>query len=372
MKTLMIVITFAICYIPVLLIMGLTPYLTRKTESFGVTIPENIYYDPQVKKIRDGYKKNALVFGGIIAVAVLLVALNQNENIGALVLTGGMFVEIALMLCLYAVGHKKMKELKEKSNWMPNRPQRVVLDTEFRKKRVRVSPLWFLLYFAAIVLTVGIGLYMYDIMPDKVPMQYNMNGEVTRWADKSYKLLLFAPLMQVFITVLMAFVYWTIGKAKQQVDVAQPMRSIEQNRIFRYRWSAFTVFSGLAVIMLFGFMQISILGVVKSPWLIISIPMVISLVIVISSIILSITTGQGGSRISVESNEFNNVVNRDDDKHWKFGIFYYNPDDPALFVEKRFGIGWTNNFARPLSWVMIIGLVIILILISYAAKFLAG
>jgi len=24
---------------------------------------------------------------------------------------------------------------------------------------------------------------------------------------------------------------------------------------------------------------------------------------------------------------------------------YLNPDDPALFVPKRFGIGWTNNYA---------------------------
>lgn len=372
MKTIMIIMTFAICYIPVLLIMVLTPYLTRKTESFGITIPENTYYDPQVKKIRDGYKNNTLVFGGIVAATALLVALSQNDNISAVVLPGGVFVEIALLFWFYAVGHRKMKELKEKNNWKPNRPQRVVLDTEFRKKRVRISPLWFLLYFAVIVVTVGLGLYMYDIMPDKVPMQYNMNGEVTRWADKSYKLLLFGPLMQVFITMLMAFAYWTIGKAKQQVDVAHPMRSIEQNRIFRYSWSAFTVFSGLAMIILFGFMQISILGIVKKPWLITAVPMVIALSIIISAIILSITTGQGGSKISVESDEFNNVVNRDDDRHWKFGIFYYNPDDPALFVEKRFGIGWTNNFARPLSWIIIIGLVVILILISYATKFLAG
>ena len=40
------------------------------------------------------------------------------------------------------------------------------------------------------------------------------------------------------------------------------------------------------------------------------------------------------------------VGDRTPDVCWKLGIFYFNPDDPALFVEKRFGIGWTVNFAN--------------------------
>ena len=33
--------------------------------------------------------------------------------------------------------------------------------------------------------------------------------------------------------------------------------------------------------------------------------------------------------------------------HYRCGVFYVNPDDPRLWVEKRFGIGWTLNYARP-------------------------
>lgn len=47
------------------------------------------------------------------------------------------------------------------------------------------------------------------------------------------------------------------------------------------------------------------------------------------------------------------------DEHWKWGIFYYNPGDPALLVEKRLGFGYTFNFARGLAWV-ILGLVTII------------
>jgi hypothetical protein len=40
------------------------------------------------------------------------------------------------------------------------------------------------------------------------------------------------------------------------------------------------------------------------------------------------------------------------DECWKWGQFYYNPDDPSLLVERRFGIGYTFNFARWQSWLV--------------------
>ena len=42
-----------------------------------------------------------------------------------------------------------------------------------------------------------------------------------------------------------------------------------------------------------------------------------------------------------------------DPKHWKLLIFYYNPDEPRLFVAKRFGSPMTLNFARPMAWVIV-------------------
>lgn len=37
----------------------------------------------------------------------------------------------------------------------------------------------------------------------------------------------------------------------------------------------------------------------------------------------------------------------DNDRYYKWGMFYYNPDDPAVLVDKRFGIGMDFNYA---SW----------------------
>ena len=41
------------------------------------------------------------------------------------------------------------------------------------------------------------------------------------------------------------------------------------------------------------------------------------------------------------------------DACWKYGLFYFNPDDSALFVERRVGIGYTINFAHASAWIVI-------------------
>jgi hypothetical protein len=46
------------------------------------------------------------------------------------------------------------------------------------------------------------------------------------------------------------------------------------------------------------------------------------------------------------------------DRCWKLGIFYFNPADPAIFLEKRFGIGYTINFGNRTTW-LFIGLIVV-------------
>jgi uncharacterized membrane protein len=65
---------------------------------------------------------------------------------------------------------------------------------------------------------------------------------------------------------------------------------------------------------------------------------------------------------------------RDDDRYWYGDFFYNNPDDPAVFVPKRYGLGWTVNFGQPMGKLILIGtlllplvLVILTVLVSGTA-----
>lgn len=53
---------------------------------------------------------------------------------------------------------------------------------------------------------------------------------------------------------------------------------------------------------------------------------------------------------------------------WKWGQIYYNPDDPSIWVEKRFGLGYTFNFARWQSWALLAGLLGLPLAISLIAS----
>jgi uncharacterized membrane protein len=57
-----------------------------------------------------------------------------------------------------------------------------------------------------------------------------------------------------------------------------------------------------------------------------------------------------------------------DDIHWKWGFIYYNLNDNKVLVPKRYGIGWTLNFANRWSYVSIAVLIIILYIIKHYAR----
>ena len=49
--------------------------------------------------------------------------------------------------------------------------------------------------------------------------------------------------------------------------------------------------------------------------------------------------------------------------NWKMGIFYYNPSDERKFPPKPNGMGWTLNFANPLSVASFILLLVVIFII---------
>lgn len=145
---------------------------------------------------------------------------------------------------------------------------------------------------------------------------------------------------------------------KQRINPSNPKKSIEQSKIFRRRMSAFNI--GIAILLSVQLLvtQFSILMYVSEA-LITIINFLFLAIILIWVLIFSFKTGQGGSQIKLDSEEKTTFIMHDEDSYWKFGIIYFNPDDPSLFVEKRFGIGVTVNFAKPLAWIFIIGIFVI-------------
>lgn len=46
------------------------------------------------------------------------------------------------------------------------------------------------------------------------------------------------------------------------------------------------------------------------------------------------------------------------------GAFYINRDDPSIFVEKRFGIGYTINFGNPKAVALLVAFLAIIAFVA--------
>lgn len=350
-----------VLFFPIVFISVFIPYVTRKTESFGVSIPEDAYHSDELKMMRKKYAWQTAVFG-VVVMAVWLIYAVMISSVESPVFLVALFVFMIGSFLIYLLYHNRMKALKEREKWHEARSERVAIDTGFRNQKVALSIGWFAIPLGLSLVTLMLTYVFYDQVPSEIAMHYNLEGHVNRWAKKSYRSVLSFPILQLYITALFLFINTMIARSKQQIDAANPEKSAQQNQTFRRRWSGFNFITGTAMVLMFSFTQLSYFISINP-----TIQMIVSTVVVgfiiVGAIVLSFTTGQGGSRVRTAKSKKGTTINRDDDRYWKLGQFYFNPNDPAIWVEKRFGVGWTVNFAHPAGWGSLIAIILIAILI---------
>jgi len=70
---------------------------------------------------------------------------------------------------------------------------------------------WHLYAFVAVICLVVIsfliGIVSWSGLPDIIPTHFNFEGQPDSWGNKSFLTLFFAPVLQVFMTALFAFIY---------------------------------------------------------------------------------------------------------------------------------------------------------------------
>ena len=59
---------------------------------------------------------------------------------------------------------------------------------------------------------------------------------------------------------------------------------------------------------------------------------------------------------------------RNDPDNYKWGFFYYNPNDHRVFVSRKKGIGLSLNWANPYAYPIIFGVVLFAVLMGEILK----
>jgi len=55
-------------------------------------------------------------------------------------------------------------------------------------------------------------------------------------------------------------------------------------------------------------------------------------------------------RKTAHHSQYLRMISDTNPQHWKLVFIYYNPENPKLWVNKRSGLPFTLNFARPAAW----------------------
>jgi uncharacterized membrane protein len=171
-------------------------------------------------------------------------------------------------------------------------------------------------------------------IPPRFPVHWNAAGEVNGWATRSfwgvYGLLGLAAVVSA-VLLLFAYATWHWSESPHA-------RSSPQQR----RAAAYTCLAAawlLAVV--FGFTAQAPL--LRRPHRIV-LPVAIAVPLFVVVLLLI------AWRAHPAGDEHRR---REHENHWVAGLFYYNPYDPAVMVPKRFGLGYTFNFANRRAWWML-------------------
>jgi uncharacterized membrane protein len=300
-----------------------------------------------------------LLAGGFLAAASALGFRLWGSAQGAIGFSAALFGCLPAGFLLYLACRRRAKRLKEEMGWGAGAEAALlVVDTESPLEDT-LSPAWLLLYLLIPVLTAMALALAWPYAADPVPLHYDALGRVDRTAPKTIAAVLPPLFSQALILLVCAGAFFAVRHGKRQIDAADAEASRSRERRFRRIMSASVLFGGALVGAFFGGLQILTL-LDLSARLIIALGLALTLGIALGAVLLFALVGQGGSRLKAPAKARPGAANRDDDRYWKLGCFYRNGEDPAVCVEKRFGLGYTLNWARPASWI-ILGVLLLVI-----------
>ncbi len=269
--------------------------------------------------------------------------------------------------------HKKVQAWKRQLPRESGSSQEIVVDLNSRKKGLLIPNA--IIIFSNLVIIGGTALITwlnYQRIPDAFPIHWGINFEPDRFATKSVKTVFGLLGVQLVMTLIFVIVNYSVKSAKQALDPKHPSISSLKNRLFRQAWSRFSLLVSILTQLLLSALQFSTVLFSKVPiqWFI-YLTICYTLFVLGYTVALSLKYGQGGERLKMHGipEEKTKAAHRyNEDRYWKLGVFYYNPDDPSIWIEKKFGIGITINFARWQSWATIGGIFLLIVILTWISK----
>ncbi|MBK7583123.1 MAG: DUF1648 domain-containing protein [Myxococcales bacterium] len=283
-------------------------------------------------------------------------------------------VSLATLLPFVAIGWL-LAELvgAVRSATVPTEPRRFRVPlAEAPRAREFVSLPLQIAHVALIALACAGFFFLRSELPGRVPMHFDALGQPNRWGSPGELWVLAAVML--FDYALLWFIVW--GAASERW--ALPSEKPEEYARFALRRRELLV-------RLVETLMLAVNGCIAITWLSIAIGSLpgnrgLLPAGIVAALALSVL-GTVGSlayflgplvRVQAELKKLGGVTLGTHPDGWRWrGLVYFAPDDPALWIPKRYGIGHTLNFARPGAWVFLGFILLLPVIISVATVFMA-
>jgi uncharacterized membrane protein len=308
----------AIVLLAVTVLVLFYPNVTRPDFLFGVTIDPAFRLSPEARRI-------VRRFRFLVAVSAALaigLALASGYMEWELLQVGGFFIAVA-------IAHRRTLEHAAP----PTRIMEADLAAPGEKFPGGIV--------AALVPALSLGALAiwasghWDRLPSQIPVHWGLGGP-DRWISRTPEsvygwLAISATVSLLFMLMAWGILYWS------------RRASTAEGRRFRRLTVQLIVITGY---WMGALAWLALLAPGEANWLagVVLAVVAVYLVLIIRALRHAAATPAG---------------DRTPDACWKLGIFYFNPTDPAVFVAKRFGVGYTFNFANRWSWVMLAALLVV-------------
>jgi uncharacterized membrane protein len=160
-------------------------------------------------------------------------------------------------------------------------------------------------------------------IPARFPLHYDLAGTPDRWAEKTargiYGPLLFAAGLMLLLLLLCVAIFHGARRGRQRAA----MLKLEIAALYFMAYI-------FAIVALMPLLHISLAASL------------------LPTVLFVIGVAAWGYKLARDPEM---PVDPTPDQYWRLGSFYYNPNDPAIFVQKRIGLGYTLNFGNPFSWI---------------------
>lgn len=349
--------TFSLVYLLTAVLGLLQPWFARKNVLFGVVFGSaDVWTEEDAARIRRRYLREAGAGALGIGIAAALFFFFSRPNAGdsAVFFVAAIFAALAVETVAFVAANRRVKRFKvsrgEDRNLVSNR---ITVDTSVPEKQAVVSPAWLLFLLPVPVITLAVTVWGYPFMPELLPTHYGFSG-ADAWTVKTWATALTPVILQTGMGLLILVCAHLTRRAPASVR-GNPEAAPGS---IRYRRFMVLILILLGIVMELTFLIITVGYLQPVPALCFNLSLALCLMITAFLFVVYYRF----VRVKKPSGPV-----FDDDAKWVLGLFYYSPSDPSLFVEKRSGIGYTVNFARPGAWlfmVFIVAFVVINILLS--------